>query len=150
MAKAKLKNPWDQCKKCMPAKCCTYFSLGVDEPEDRKDFEAMLWQIAHKGVSFYIYRKDWYMMVDTVCEFLTPENKCAIYETRPYICKEHSIDTCEYTEDDDDDYGFTEHFKSYDELMAWIRENTYLRFKKQPDRELPSKNKGRPRKAATA
>lgn len=148
MAKKKFKTPWDQCKKCLPAKCCTYFSLEVDEPEDRKDFEAMLWQIAHKGVSFYIYRKAWYMMVDTVCEFLTPENKCAIYETRPYICKEHSIDSCEYT--GDDDYGFTEHFKSYDELLAWIKENTNFRFKDRPNREAPSKSNIRPLKAATA
>ncbi len=147
MAKKKFKNPWNQCKKCLPAKCCTYFSLEVDEPEDRKDFDAMLWQIAHKGVSFYIYRKAWYMMVDTVCEFLTPENKCAIYETRPYICKEHSIDSCEYT---GDDYGFTEHFKSYDELLAWIKENTNFRFKDRPNREAPSKSNIRPLKAATA
>lgn len=147
MAKKKIKNPWNQCKKCLPAKCCTYFSLEVDEPEDRKDFDAMLWQIAHKGVSFYIYRKAWYMMVDTICEFLTPENKCAIYETRPYICKEHSIDTCEYT---GDDYGFTEHFKSYDELLAWIKENTNFRFKDRPNRETPSKSNIRPLKAATA
>ncbi len=147
MAKKKFKNPWNQCKKCLPAKCCTYFSLEVDEPEDRKDFDAMLWQIAHKGVSFYIYRKAWYMMVDTICEFLTPENKCAIYETRPYICKEHSIDSCEYT---GDDYGFTEHFKSYDELLAWVKENTNFRFKDRPNREAPSKSNIRPLKAATA
>ncbi len=145
MGKKKIKNPWDQCKNCLPAKCCTYFSVEIDEPETRKDYEAMLWQIAHKGVSIYIYRKAWYLMVDTVCGFLTPENKCGIYETRPYICREHSIDTCEYT---GEDYGFTEHFKSYDELMAWIRENTNFRFKVQPNRDAPGKSTIRPLTAA--
>ncbi|MDH3257003.1 MAG: YkgJ family cysteine cluster protein [Nitrospinota bacterium] len=145
MAKKKIKNPWDQCKNCLPAKCCTYFSLEVDEPENRKDYEAMLWQIAHRGVSFYIYRKAWYMMVDSVCEFLTPENKCGIYETRPYICKEHSIETCEYTEGD---YGFTEHFKSYDELMAWIKENTNFRFKDRFQVAKDNNTKVRPLRAA--
>ena len=151
MAKAKLKNPWDQCKKCLPAKCCTYFSLGVDEPEDRKDFEAMLWQIAHKGVSFYIYRKDWYLMVDSKCNFLTKDNKCAIYETRPYICKEHSIESCEYTETDDESYGFTEHFKSYDELLAYIKDNYTFRFKDRPQPPKKTKRKkSKPLKTANA
>lgn len=122
----KIKNPWDQCKKCLPAKCCTYFALEVDEPESRKDYDAMLWQIAHQGVSFYIYRKRWHIMMDTVCNFLTADNKCAIYDTRPYICKEHSIETCEYT---GEDYGFSEHFKSYEELLLWINDNTRYRFK---------------------
>ncbi len=107
----------------------------------------MLWQIAHKGVSIYIYRKAWYLMVDTVCGFLTPDNKCAIYETRPYICREHSIETCEYT---GDDYGFTEHFKSYDDLLAWIKENTNFRFKDRIKPEAPSKSTVRPLQAATA
>ena len=147
MSKKKIKNPWDQCKNCLPAKCCTYFSVEIDAPETRKDHEAMLWQIAHKGVSIYIYRKAWYLMVDTVCGFLTPENKCAIYETRPYICREHSIDTCEYTRDD---YGFTEHFKSYDDLLAWIKENTNFRFKDRIKPEAPSKSTVRPLQAATA
>ena len=114
----KIKNPWDQCKKCLPAKCCTYFALEVDEPESRKDYAAFLWQIAHKGVSFYIYRKRWHIMIDTVCNFLTADNKCAIYETRPYICKEHSIETCEYT---GEDYGFSEHrFGEFGERKFFI------------------------------
>ncbi len=127
----KIKNPWDQCKKCLPAKCCTYFALEVDEPESRKDYGAFLWQIAHKGVSFYIYRKRWHIMIDSVCHFLTADNKCAIYDTRPYICKEHSIETCEYT---GEDYGFTEHFKSYEELLNWINDNTRYRFKHNPSK----------------
>lgn len=147
MSKKKIKNPWDQCKNCLPAKCCTYFSVEIDAPETRKDHEAMLWQIAHKGVSIYIYRKAWYLMVDTVCGFLTADNKCAIYETRPYICREHSIDSCEYT---GDDYGFTEHFKSYDDLLAWIKENTNFRFKDRIKPEAPSKSTVRPLQAATA
>ena len=133
----KIKNPWDQCKNCLPAKCCTYFAFEVDEPEDRKDYESLLWQIAHQNVSFYIYRKAWYIQVDSRCNFLTSENKCAIYETRPYICREHSIDTCEYV---GEEYGFTEHFKSYDELLAYIRETTNFRFKQQPGRKLYVRN----------
>ena len=60
--------------------------------------------------------------------------------------KEHSIETCEYT---GGDYGFTEHFKSYDELMAWIKENTNFRFKDRHQVAKEPKSKVRPLRAAT-
>ena len=118
-----------QCSKCLPSKCCTYFAFGVDEPETRKDFEAMLWQIAHEKVSFYIYRNNWYIMINNRCRFLTPKNQCAIYDQRPYICREHDTKDCEYT---GGDHGFLEHFKSYDELLAYIKENYNFRLKAEP------------------
>jgi Fe-S-cluster containining protein len=117
-----------QCEKCLPAYCCNYFAFGIDVPEDRRDYESLLWQIAHENVSFYIYRKDWYIMIHSRCNFLMPDNKCAIYEHRPYMCREHSTESCEYT---GDDYGFTEHFKSYDELLTYIKTNTNFRFKQE-------------------
>ncbi len=118
-----------QCDKCTPAYCCNYFAFEIDEPEDRKDYESLLWKIAHDKVSLYIYRKSWYIMIHTRCHFLTPDNKCAIYEHRPHMCREHSTENCEYT---GDDYGFTEHFKSYDDLLLYIKENTHFHFKQEP------------------
>ena len=67
--------------------------------------------------------------------FLTPDNKCGIYETRPYLCKEHSVENCEYT---GDDYGFSQHFKSYDDLLEYIKENTNFRFKQDPTGVRPN------------
>ena len=119
----------DQCSKCLPSKCCTYFSFGIDEPETRKDFEALLWQIAHQKVSFYVYRNDWYIMINNRCRFLTANNQCAIYFQRPYICREHDTKDCEYNGGDNE---FTEHFKSYDELLVYIKENYNFRFKAEP------------------
>ncbi|MFQ5482155.1 MAG: YkgJ family cysteine cluster protein [Nitrospinaceae bacterium] len=139
---AKNKQPWDQCQFCMPARCCSYFAFEVDTPDSRKDYEALLWQIAHRGVSFYIHRKRWHIMVDSVCQFLTADNKCGIYETRPYICREHSIESCEYTSND---FGFKEHFKSYQELWEWICENTNYRIKFKP-----MENGGRPHRQPVA
>lgn len=124
-----------QCSKCLPSKCCTYFALAVDNPESRKDFEAMLWQVAHEKVSFYIQKNQWYMMVHNRCRFLTSANQCAIYETRPYICREHSTKDCEYTSDE---YGFSEHFRSYDELLIYIKENYTYRFKAKPTGMSPN------------
>ena len=101
-----------QCEKCLPAYCCNYFAFGI-----------------HENTSIYIYRKDWFIMIHNRCNFLMPDNKCAIYEHRPYMCREHSTESCEYT---GDDYGFTEHFKSYDDLLIYIKESTNFRFKHGP------------------
>lgn len=68
-------------------------------------------------------------MIHTRCHFLTAENKCAIYEHRPHMCREHSTQNCEYT---GDEYGFAEHFKNYDDLLLYIKENTNFRFKNEP------------------
>ncbi len=119
----------NQCAKCLPSKCCTYFAFEIDEPVTRKDFEALLWQIAHENVTFYIHRKNWHIMIHNRCRFLTPQNQCGIYEQRPYICKEHSTEDCEYT---GEDYGFTEHFRSYDELLIYVKENYNFRIKAKP------------------
>ena len=58
--------------------------------------------------------------------FLTKANQCGIYDHRPYLCREHSTEDCEYT---GEDFGFSEHFKSYDELLTYIKENYNFRFK---------------------
>ena len=124
-----------QCEKCLPAFCCNYFAFGIDEPENRKDYESLLWKLAHEKVSIYVYRNQWYIMIHTRCNFLTPDNKCGIYENRPYLCKEHSVENCEYT---GDDYGFSDHFKSYDDLLEYIKENTNFRFKLDPTGVRPN------------
>ena len=74
-------------------------------------------------------------MIHTRCNFLTADNKCGIYETRPYLCKEHSVENCEYT---GEDYGFKNHFKSYDDLLEYIKENTNFRFKQDPTGVRPN------------
>ena len=74
-------------------------------------------------------------MIHNRCNFLTPDNKCGIYETRPSLCKEHSIENCEYT---GDDYGFSQHFKSYDDLLQYIKENTNFRFTQDPTGVRPN------------
>lgn len=119
----------DQCSKCLPAKCCLYYAFELDPPKTRKDYESLLWKIAHGLTSIYIYRKKWHIMIHTRCNFLNKDNKCDIYEQRPYLCREHSTANCEYT---DSDYGFSEHFRSYDELLAYIKANTKFRFKHKP------------------
>jgi len=110
--------PKDRCATCRPAKCCQYFSLEIDRPRSKKDYDDLLWFLAHEAVSIYIWKKSWYLMVHNRCLFLDREsNLCAIYDKRPRICREHSVEECEY----DSDYEFDEHFKSYQELERWLK-----------------------------
>ena len=111
------KNP---CDKCIPAKCCMYFSIEIDEPEDKGDYDDLLWIIAHKDVEIYVNDDRWYLMVQTPCRFYDPVKGCLIYPRRPRICREHRLEECEF----DDDYGFDLHFHSYEELDRYIQNNT--------------------------
>ena len=115
--KSQKKNP---CEKCIPAKCCMYFSIEIDEPEDEGDYDDLLWIIAHKDVEIYVNDEKWYMMVLTPCRFYDPVKGCLIYPRRPRICREHRLEECEF----DEDYGFDEHFHSFEELDRYIQNNT--------------------------
>lgn len=109
-----------QCAQCRPAKCCQYFSLQIDTPRSKRDYDDLLWMLAHRHVSVYIEETVWYLMVHTECTFLDKRtNRCTIYESRPQMCREHSVDDCEWH----GDYEFEEHFKSYEELERWLCTN---------------------------
>ncbi len=110
-----------KCAKCLPAKCCRYFSLEIDRPTCKRDYNDFLWFLAHENISIYLWEKKWYLMIHNTCTFLDPEeNICTIYDKRPKMCREHSVDECEFNSD----YEFDEHFKSYDELKKWIKKKT--------------------------
>jgi hypothetical protein len=123
------KNGAGQCSKCLPAQCCTYFAFEIETPTTRQDYDSYLWKLAHDKISIYINRKRWHIMIDTRCRFLTPANTCGIYENRPYLCREYSAESCDYTSDN---YGFTEHFRSYDDLLRYIKKKTKFRFRQNP------------------
>ena len=83
------------CGHC-PAKCCRYFALNIDTPEDRKDFEFIRWFLLHEGATVFTEDGDWYLMVHAGCRHLRPDNLCAGYENRPQICRDYTTDDCEY------------------------------------------------------
>jgi Fe-S-cluster containining protein len=105
------------CTTCIPARCCMYFSTEIDPPRGAKDFDDMLWMIAHRDVEIYTKRRRWYLMVKTPCRFYDPARGCLIYPSRPRICRAHHPSECEYHED----YEFDLHFHSYEELERHFR-----------------------------
>jgi Fe-S-cluster containining protein len=107
-----------QCAQCVPAKCCRHFSLEIDRPRNRRDYDDLLWMLAHRQVSIYIENRKWYLMIHTACRFLDTEtNLCTVYDTRPEMCREHSWRECEWH----GPYEFDEHFKSYEEFKRWMK-----------------------------
>jgi Fe-S-cluster containining protein len=105
------------CSECIPAKCCMYFSTEIDKPLNARDFDDILWMIAHRDVEIYAKKKRWYIMVKTPCRFYDPTRGCIIYPSRPRICRRHHPAECEF----DDDYDFDLHFRSYEELERFAR-----------------------------
>ncbi|MDD3643067.1 MAG: YkgJ family cysteine cluster protein [Candidatus Krumholzibacteria bacterium] len=113
------KAPVNQCEECIPAKCCMYFSVEIDEPEDRNDWDDMLWIMAHRDAQIYCDDDRWFVMVQTPCRFYDPVRGCLIYPRRPRICREHTWKDCEFS----DEYNFDLHFHTYEELERHIRNN---------------------------
>lgn len=86
------------CEYCT-AKCCRYFAVTIETPEDRTDFEYIRWFLLHDRATVFKEDEDWYLLVHTECRHLQSDNRCGIYETRPNVCREYSTKDCEYEDD---------------------------------------------------
>ena len=86
------------CEYCT-AKCCRYFALPLDAPEDLADFEFIRWFLLHERATIFREDETWYLLVHTVCRHLQDNNMCGIYETRPQVCRDYSTKDCEYEDD---------------------------------------------------
>ena len=82
------------CTEC--GKCCTYVSVGIDEPRSVRQATDILWYLYHENVS--VYRDgdgEWSVVFETRCRNLQPDLLCGIYPERPLICRDFDNTTCE-------------------------------------------------------
>jgi len=86
------------CSYC-PAKCCCYFALPIDTPEDWHDFEYLRWYLLHERATVFIEDDCWYLLVHNRCKHLGQDNLCTQYKTRPQICRDYTTVNCEYEDD---------------------------------------------------
>ena len=117
--------------------CCTYLAVGIDGPVNAKAATEILWHLYHEGVS--IYRdgdNEWMVQFESRCRHLMVDNKCAIYEQRPQICREYSEVSCEVNADD---VGTT--FYSPAEFLIWLEQNKKRVYKSIADRYVPAADK---------
>lgn len=88
-------DPNQQCMSC-GGKCCSYFALPIEEPEDMKDYDDIRWYLLHEGVSVFVEDGDWFIQIDNRCKALTVDGMCEIYQDRPRICRKYKDDVCEF------------------------------------------------------
>jgi Fe-S-cluster containining protein len=102
------------CEYCT-AKCCRYFALPIETPDQYSDFEYIRWYLLHGAASVFKEDDDWYLLVHTECKHLQPNNLCGIYETRPEICREYTTDNCEY----DDEYTYEFYLETAEQVAEY-------------------------------
>ena len=102
------------CDHCA-GKCCRYFSLPIETPESWDDYDAIRWYLAHGQTLVYVEKETWYLVVMTRCQYLTVEDRCQIYWSRPKICREYTTDDCEY----DDDWIFDKVFETPEQIWEY-------------------------------
>ena len=52
------------CEYCT-AKCCRYFALPIEAPEELADFEFIRWFLLHERATVFKEDEDWYLLVHT-------------------------------------------------------------------------------------
>jgi hypothetical protein len=62
------------------AKCCRYFALPIDTPEERGDFDYLRWYLLHGETTLFVDDGVWYLMVHTACKKLQSDGRCGVYE----------------------------------------------------------------------
>lgn len=81
--------------------CCSYIALEIDGPATLRGATDILWYLYHQGVAIYFDGDEWMVQIDTRCRNLQDDNRCAIYETRPQICREFDEKSCEVNAEDE-------------------------------------------------
>ena len=121
------------CEYCT-AKCCRYFAMPIETPDELADFEYLRWFLLHERATVFKEDEDWYLLVHTVCRHLQDDNRCGIYETRPQICRDYSTKDCEY--EDDWTYDFylerAEQVAEYTEATVLQKKGRGIRSPKPP------------------
>src|SRR5262249_34918446 len=67
------------------------------------------------GTMVYVEKRQWYLLVLSRCNYLTGNNRCAIYWNRPKICREYTTDNCEY----DNDWSFEKLFETPEQIWEY-------------------------------
>ena len=89
----------------------------------------------------YVEEGAWYLEVQAVCRHLDERNLCRIYPERPAICRENSMENCEFTDSEfdrelefDDDAAFARYLKKRRKKEKKAR-------KKKAKRRMKARNK---------
>jgi len=85
-----------RCQDHCQARCCRYITVQIRAPKRKCDLDELSWFLAHEQITVYVESRRWHLEVRTRCKYLTADNLCAIYETRPEVCRDYHTETCEF------------------------------------------------------
>ena len=114
--------------------CCKYIAIAIDGPKNAKAATEILWHLYHDGIS--VYRdgdKEWMVQFESRCRHLLDDNKCAIYDKRPHICREYSEESCEVNSEGE---GLT--FYAPDEFLSFLQKKHKRIYEKIADSHVPA------------
>lgn len=106
------------CDKCVGL-CCRYFALAIDKPKTRRDFDDIRWYLLHHDTTVFVEDGDWYLQINARCRALRPDNRCAIYENRPAICRAYKTNNCDWQ---DSEWPYEHVFAEPEQLARYARE----------------------------
>ena len=131
------------CTEC--GKCCTYVSVGINEPSSLRNASDILWYLYHEQIS--VYRDgdgEWSVVFETRCRHLQGSLLCAVYPERPIICRDFDNTTCEVN----DPEGGLE-IRTPEEFVDYLRARRPKLFRKIEGKYLPPHLRAPQRRAAS-
>ena len=109
----------NKCSFCTKSLCCRYITQEIETPRSIRAFDLLLWQLSHQDVQLFTEGSDWYLIVNNPCQHLQEDGGCGIYEKRPFICRDHTNDNCEF--DAPAEESFDLFFDGYESLDNYCR-----------------------------
>ncbi len=86
----------ESCPEACRGMCCRYVTTKIDAPRTKIDWDEIYWFLCHENVEVFIESRKWYVLFDTPCKNLDAKSRCVVYPRRPYVCREHEVENCEY------------------------------------------------------
>ncbi len=113
----KKKKKTISCPEVCKASCCQYIVNKIQAPRTKADFDELYWFLCHDNMVVYIERRKWYLLVETPCRHLDQKSRCEIYSKRPYVCRQHSEEECEYH----GEVGYDLYMRSHSDLRRYMK-----------------------------
>ncbi len=108
----------NQCEQCN-GRCCRYFALPIETPEDRGDYDDIRWYLCHEDVTVFVEDGDWYLNIRNKCRHLSDKDQtCEIYAQRPRICRGYRHADCDFIKGE---YDYELHFTDDRQMAEYIR-----------------------------
>jgi Fe-S-cluster containining protein len=121
------------CARC-EGTCCRYVALPVDIPKTKQDLDDIRWYLAHKGVSVFVEKGEWYINFASKCRHLHQDkHTCDIYQKRPKICRNYRTSKCDLAASE---YDYELHFTDDAQMEEYIKvKYTNNKITKRPKRK---------------